>query len=460
MARRTVVCVLSDTAVHAALCESRAKTTTVIERGRAAFPAPDSLLVDHDAKALGGVIREALGQIREPTGSVTLVVPMQWCFTHLLTVNDKRMDPESLGFELEPYLPLPLEEVVCAFEPLDNGRVFAAAIPVAPMAALVEGLEQRGVGVDRITVDTVAAARGVITPQGGSVVILDARWGRFLGRGRGKDSEASVGVFGRKGQVATSHASGLSSQLATDPNAENESDGWTSLELVPELNHAAGTEEASTKSRPERRRKVGEEAIDAIVVGACSGQGLNLRMGALAPGREVEEVSRLAVQVLSLALLLLVILIGGMQLHLRAIHRNLAQVDQQRLAVYQEVFHGDRLPPEAALRLASERVRLEGLTRRTTDTPTPLKPGLPSPLDVLRQFAAAIPSDVRIMLTDARVDESQLVLRGQTVEHRDAERIAEALAAAPGLEARPPRTTRLKSGGVEFSITAGPKNER
>jgi hypothetical protein len=79
---------------------------------------------------------------------------------------------------------------------------------------------------------------------------------------------------------------------------------------------------------------------------------------------------------------------------------------------------------------------------------------------MLRQLAAALPSDVRIMLTDARVDESQLVLRGQTVEHRDAERIAEALAAVPGLEARPPRTTRLKSGGVEFSITAGPKNER
>jgi hypothetical protein len=460
MARRTMVCVITDTGVHAALCESRARMTTVIERGQAAFSAPDSLLAEYDATALAEAIQEVIGQIREPTGPVTLVVPMQWCFTHLLPGEGKRMDPESLGFELEPYLPLPLEEVVCAFEPLDNGRVFAAAIPLAPMAALVEGLEQRGVRVDRIAVDTAAAARGVTTPQGRGVVLLDARWGRFLGRGRGKDPEASVGVFGRQGHVATSHASDMSSQLATDPNAENESDGWTSLELVPELNHAARTEDASTKSQPERSKKLGAEAIDAIVTGACSGVGLNLRTSALAPGREAQEVSHLAVQVLSLALLLLMVSVGGMQLRLRAIHRNLAQVDQQRLAVYQEVFHADRLPPEAALRLASERVRLEGLTRRTKNTPTPLKPGLPPPLDVLRQLVAALPSDVRIMLTDARVDESQLVLHGQTVEHRDAERIAEAVAAAPGLESRPPRTTRLKTGEVEFTITAGPKNER
>ncbi len=459
MARRTMVCVLADTGVHAALCESRAQTTTVIQRGRAACSVPDSLLVDHDATALAEAIREAIGQISEPAGPVALVVPMQWCFTHLLTLNGKRMDPGSLGFELEPYLPLPLEEVVCSFEPLDNGRVLAAAIPLAPMATLVEGLEQRGVRVDRITVDVAAATRGVTAPQGSGVVILDARWGRFLGRGRGKDSEASVGVFGHKGH-ATSHTTDSFSQRFKDSDANGGSDGWTVLELAPESDHPYSGKESPSPTPQQSEKKVGEEAIDAIVVGACSVAGLNLRTGALAPGREAETVSRLAVQVLSLAVLLLMVAIGGMQLRLRAIHRNLAQVDQQRLVVYQEVFHTDRLAPEAALRLASERVRLEGLTRRTKETPTPLRPGLPPPLDMLRQLAAALPSDVRIMLTDARVDESQLVLRGQTVEHRDAERIAEALAAVPGLEARPPRTTRLKSGGVEFSITAGPKNER
>jgi len=153
-------------------------------------------------------------------------------------------------------------------------------------------------------------------------------------------------------------------------------------------------------------------------------------------------------------------LVGGTQLRLRALRGHLEAVDQQRLEVYRQVFDADQLPPEAALRVASERVRLEGLTRRAKSPASDLPRLLPPPLEVLRSFVAALPEDVRILLNEARVDESQLLLRGQTVEHRDAERIAETMNLAPGLDARPPRTTRLKTGGVEFSIAGGPRRER
>ncbi len=58
------------------------------------------------------------------------------------------------------------------------------------------------------------------------------------------------------------------------------------------------------------------------------------------------------------------------------------------------------------------------------------------------------------MLLEARVDDKQLSLRGQTAEHRDAERIAETIGQVPQLAVRPPRTTRLREGGVEFSVIA------
>ena len=456
---RSVVCILTDAAIHAALCEPRRRTITILERGQVPFGLPDSLLVDHDPAALAAAIGEALAQIKEPTESVTLVVPMQWCLTQILPVSGKKVNPESLGYELEQYLPLPLEEVVCAFQPLGKGQLLAAAVPSAPMAALLEALDQRGVRVDRITLDTAAALQGIATHAGPhGVVLLDARWGRFLGQPR--NSEGSVGVFGRNQHFAMGHTSTSPWQTTKDTDAENESDGWTIIELAPDPDPATREAEAPRGSPERSSKKVGEGAIDFIVTGACSGPGLNLRTGALAPGRDAEKVSHLAVQVLCLALLLLLVSIGGMHLRLRAIQQHLARVDQQRLAVYRQVFNTDRLPPGAALRLASERVRLEGMTRRTKDTQTPSKTILPPPLDVLRLVVAELPSDVRVMLTEARMEESQVVLRGQTVEHRDAERIVEAVNAAPGLEARPPRTTRLKSGGVEFSITAGPKNER
>ena len=76
------------------------------------------------------------------------------------------------------------------------------------------------------------------------------------------------------------------------------------------------------------------------------------------------------------------------------------------------------------------------------------------PMAVLRDVVAGLPDDVRVMLIDARLDSRQLSLRGQTAAHRDAERIVEAINRTAAFSAGPPRTTRLKTGGVEFSVIA------
>lgn len=75
-------------------------------------------------------------------------------------------------------------------------------------------------------------------------------------------------------------------------------------------------------------------------------------------------------------------------------------------------------------------------------------------VDAQRSVVDVIPEDIRIMLTNANLDGRQLTLRGQTAEHRDAERIVEAVNRIGGWTANPPRTTRLKTEGVEFSILA------
>ena len=54
-------------------------------------------------------------------------------------------------------------------------------------------------------------------------------------------------------------------------------------------------------------------------------------------------------------------------------------------------------------------------------------------LTTLRNVVANLPSDVRLMLLEARLDERQLTLRGQTAQHRDAERITEAVNRVPAV---------------------------
>jgi hypothetical protein len=153
-----------------------------------------------------------------------------------------------------------------------------------------------------------------------------------------------------------------------------------------------------------------------------------------------------------LAIGLTAILGVGFRYHAVRLERNLETLHAQQLDIYREVFEVDRLPPGAALRLASERIRVEGLTSKGEESG--LAGESPSALEALRGVVAALPSDVRIMLTDLRIDEKQIALHAQTGQHRDAERIAEAIGTIEGLQVRPPRTTRLKSGGVEFALIA------
>lgn len=454
---KRVVCMVTDTIVHATLCELRGREVKIVGRGRVAFDAPDTLLVDHDADEISAAIGESISQVGASPLPVTLVIPMQWCFVHVLPSSGTRLSPGSLNFELERFLPLPLEEVACGFELLDKGQFLAAALPVEPMRKLLESLAKRGVSVEQITTDVTAAWHGLTDPaDSGGVVLLDARWQRFLGCTG--DGDVQVGVLG-------STQSRWDSDTIVPPL--DKSDGgdcatirdlpsWVILELLAKSGSAARRESAAR--RVYSAELGGDEALDLINKGACSPAVLDLRVGALAASGEGQRLERLTSRVLATALVLLAMLIGGMQLRMRTLGNHLESLQQSRAEVYRSEFEGQPMPPEAALRVASERVRLEGLTRRAKGLEADLVKTLPPPLDVLRGFVAALPPDTRILLNEARMDESQLILRGQSVEHRDAERIAEAVSAAPGVEARPPRTTRLKNGGIEFSISGVPKN--
>ena len=458
---RRVVCVVTDTAVHAALCESRGRDVTVVDHGRVSFDAPDSLLVEHDPEALASAVTEAVSRLGSSSQPVTLVLPMQWSFVEVLPSNEARLTPDSLRFELERFLPLPLEEVACGFEVLDQGQILAAALPVEPMKRLLERLTERGVSVEMITMDATAARHGSADhAESSGVVLRDVRWQRFLGRSSGP--EYKVGVSGRIRHDAGT--SGTLSPMDEDGDGDGTGEvvtGWIVLELNAHTTGDVATQaERTDASESTLTKHIGMEALAVIAEGVYSPSLLDLRTGALAADDDGQRLARRAARILATALVLLAAFLAGTQLELRAVRSHLQTLDRQRSGLYRTVFDGQPIPPEAALRVASERVRLEGLTGRNRGSERSVTGTLPAPLEVLRGFVAALPPETRIYLDEARLDENQLLLRGQTVEHRDAERIAEAVSAAPGVEARPPRTTRIKSGGVEFTISGGPEHGR
>lgn len=452
MGRLTTVCLLTDETVHAVVFDARRRGQGVIAHGEERFRLPDSLLVAHDPSELAHAMKQAVGKTGRSVNKVDLVLPLQWCFTHVLRGITKRATSESLAYEFEQHLPLPLEELTCAFLPLGGGSIVAAAVPTTPTAELIQAVSHHGLEVDRITADVVAMAGGTASRgMSSGTIILDSRWARVVARSDDPAS-ATLATFGlrERGDISRVIAEQLQRRALTDGRAPER---WSVLNLSG-APIGSGLDAVLRDDNGSSSQLSAVEAVEAIATAASSPSAFDLRTGNLARQGRWAPVIRLVQHCMIGLLVLLLVCSGGMRHHRRLFEEQLAGANDARRVIYTEVFETEILPPGAAMRLASERVRLEGLTQSRGGSASVQRKPTFEPLAVLREIVAGLPDDVRVMLSDVRVDGTHVTLRGQTAEHRDAERIVETMNRIPNLRAQPPRTARLQNGGVEFSISA------
>ncbi|MEK6677212.1 MAG: hypothetical protein AABZ47_16360 [Planctomycetota bacterium] len=437
MSKHKTVCILTEQIIHAVALDPRGQPRL---RATVDFTIPATLCHCDDVQGLAEAITQAIQALGADSHAITLVLPLHWCFCHVLEGQRRGTSPQTLAYAFEEVLPLPLEELTCAFAALGPHRVLAVAVPTTPLKNLLQLLEENGIDVDHITIDAPAVA---LSQRNGfpGVLLLDVKWAR-LAANLHTPELAVVSAFGRdeRNLLEELRQRGL-------PDSSTQ---YLRLDLG-EPSDPRARDDVASDAVDEPRTRYGQEAIDLIAVAAAKASSLDLRTGALLGRKDRDQVTRLTHHVLIVGILLLITwctqLVWNQQTH----RQHLEAVRAEQLRVYRDVFQTTRLPPAAALRLASERLRLEGLTQAKAPLPNTKTS---SPLDGFRDFVAALPDDVRVMLLDARLDETQWTLRGQTVEHRDAERIVETLTAHAGLSAKPPRTTRLPSGGVEFTVVA------
>ena len=418
---------------------------------------PDSLAASFDRDVLAETVAEAFRQAGGTAGSIVLVIPLQWCFVEQLPAQ-RRVSAEALAFQLEPLLPMPLEEVTCAFCPASQGSVWAAAIPTQPMRELLDAFLRHGLQVQRIAVDALMAAEvlgGDENTEG--VILLDHRWARAVACQ--PDSTASTSVT-LSVSGPQSLALRIANRLGIEPS--NESIGfsrWTLCRLFENPEEDSSNAE-SVDFSCERVFSFDETMSSFAETLLVRPPALDLCTGALSATSPTETIHRLARHCLGWAAAMLLLLIVGMHVHNRTLHHQLQDMESAKLAAYRLVFDTKALPMGAALRLASERLRLDALAHVDSKSSKSIQNKLPPPLKVLREVVASLPADLPVMLAEARLDDRQMTLRGQTREHTDAERIVATINGLPGLNAPPPRTNRLKSGGVEFSIVAGTSDGR
>ncbi len=441
---------LTDAGVEAALLRGRGRSRQITKRHHLEAQVPPALAEEDSLAHLVHTVVEAVRQVDGVGRSASLIVPSTWCYYHRIELAGRRFHQASARFSLEEHLPLPLESVTCTFCP-DDGEVYLGmAVRTAPVRKLLDRLAEARVLVESVHPDAFVAPAAAPDINGRhGVILLDASHMALVTHGaRRRQPRLLCSRLIGGGAVEESWPTLIDGTRASDVAA------WSVLDLRNDAN-----DDRPNRWPDLRITRVGRaEAIDRLHRSAAARTHLlpDLRHGPLACTGRWGSLARSALWCTALAAALLLVWTTDLHRQRRQYDEVNHELRARQTAVFEELFPGQAVPRDPALRLASERIRIEGLTRVTPGqadaqaSPTDRY----AALDTLRDLAGRLPDDVRVLLIDWDFDGDQLSLRGRTRDHRDAERIADCVGRVPGIQARPPRTSRLEAGGVEFSIRA------
>jgi len=180
----------------------------------------------------------------------------------------------------------------------------------------------------------------------------------------------------------------------------------------------------------------------------------DLLVGDFTPPEVMRAKRRLTVAVASIAALLTIALAAGFVVRGMAARRALETVDARRSeivgAVIAQGASGTQsvLPPE--LHLIAE-------LRELSSTRSSTLPRLDDPSSMASSVFGAWPRGVNARLDRAKVAPNSVSLEGWAEDSGDAQRIADALGALPGVRLEPPQV-RAGSDGVTFTILLSPSS--
>ncbi len=150
---------ITEDAVRIAVVKTGRRLPKVLETITVPIPARDD--VDLHAAQVAAA-REAAAQLESPPPVYVLSIPATWSTIRLLTVpfRGKRKVVSAAPFELEPFLAIPIEELVVDFlitRSVDGGsEVLAIAVQRNALEEQCAILEEAGIAVDGAMLDAVS----------------------------------------------------------------------------------------------------------------------------------------------------------------------------------------------------------------------------------------------------------------------------------------------------------------
>lgn len=368
------------------------------------------------------VVDTLLDQVNLRGAFLTVVLSSAMTYVHSFEVAPRRPTRAMLLYAFEEFVPLDIELLTCDF--LSAGKQYLGiAIETVRWRPFLDRLHQRGICVDGITLDALAASGTT-----NSILWVD------------QNHFAWVAAQGPKMRVwRFSETTTLEQRIDWARSAIAVEGGGADLEVAgPVLPATLQAIAASLKGTVKS-----EHCSDSVSV------LLNLARGELKCLGQKERRERAWRRTAQLGLAASLLLMMGLIYRSMQIQQRIDEISAWENRAWRAVFPGQALPGSVALRVASERKRLEALT-----APRKKDKSRPDALRLLCDVVAALPVDARIDLQELRIENADVIVRGRTTDHAQAERIAKAVDALPALDCDPVRTDRSRDAGVQFFLHA------
>jgi len=398
---------------------------------------------------------DVLGELGWRGSAICLALPSSMVLSARVEVDGlpRRQRDRAMLYRLEEQLPVEAEAMTACFCPPVGGRSMGAAVRTDVIRPIVDALSEAGIETAAICPTALLACRHYLHDLDG-----DPRWVILTDPSQADVVCLSGGVPLTWSTVETDGVQVRRCLQVDSLNRLTDADAPRAMVAGPAAEAVAGAIEDEVSVT------IGETGEDANLAAAAlaakrllDGENagwVDLCRDGLATGgpwgRLAGQLRLAAVLAAAFTVTLAgVLLWRGMQYE--ALTDGLEEIQRRH---YVKLYPNSPVPVGVVSRLESELRRLSGVSGAGSDLPA-----APNALETLRRVVAALPAEIRLRITQLRVDPSSILIEGQAHGHGDAEIIAKSLSQA-GLPTDPPRTERLASKGVSFTLTGSPGHPR
>ena len=128
----TVVIYLTDTRIIASRVQGAGSAAVMAERRCVALDEPLDACAEFSVGAVSKALSDVARGMTTRSTAGTLVIPARWCYVHPIELGRRRFSTQTAAYELEEFLPLPLEQVTCGFVRNGDGTALGVAVPTLP----------------------------------------------------------------------------------------------------------------------------------------------------------------------------------------------------------------------------------------------------------------------------------------------------------------------------------------